>query len=553
VILSTSVAETSLTIDGVRVVIDAGLERRAGIERTTGAVRLETVMASQASATQRAGRAGRTAAGVCYRLWSQSEHSTRAISWQAEIMRAELSTVLLETVQWGASDINALPWLEPPPAASVARAEALLEILGIWRDGRLTEHGAAVARLPVHPRLGHMLVWAAEHGAADLACTLAVLLEDGTGGGNTADLDLHTRKALSELKDRRRRQLLKLLENKQQPDGEPGIGVLIAQAFPDWIARRRPGTDARYQLACGAGAFIASVDPLAQTQWLAIADMGGAASEARIFLACALDVGELESWVPELFSLRSKNEWDDRQERVVAEQQKCLGELIVEATVTTDLSPQNKALALLEGIRQRGIGCLPWTVQCRQWQARVQLMKNLRNRQDQEVNTAFEWPAVDDASLQSNLDEWLLVWLHGKSSLKALAQLNLFEALNAMLSYEQQQALKEMLPERYTVPSGSSIGLRYAAGETPVLSVKLQEMFGCVDNPAIANGQIILKVELLSPARRPVQLTADLANFWTTSYPQVKKEMAGRYPKHDWPADPIAAKPSAYAKPRKRR
>ena len=547
VILSTSIAETSLTIDGVRVVIDAGLERRGRVERNTGAVRLETVMASQASATQRAGRAGRTAAGVCYRLWSQSEHSGRAISWQAEIMRADLSTVLLETGQWGASDINALPWLTPPPAASISRAETLLAALGVWRDGRLTEHGAQVAQLPVHPRLGHMLLWAAEHGAAELACTLAVLLEDGVSTANSADLDVHIRRPLPRFKDRRRQQLLKLMDNQQPPGGAPGLAVLIAQAYPDWIARRRPGRDARYQLSCGAGAFVASVDPLAQTQWLPIADMGGAGKEARVFLGSALVVGELETWAPDLFEIRNRHGWDDQQERVVAEQQKLLGELIVEAKATSDLSSQEKAVALLDGVRQRGIECLPWTQDCREWQVRVQLMQKL------DVDTESHWPAVDNANLAANLEEWLLVWLDGKSSLKALVQLNLLEVLNAMLSYEQQQALNEMLPERYTVPSGSNIRLRYDQGDLPVLSVKLQEMFGCVDNPSIANGRINLKVELLSPARRPVQVTADLANFWSNSYPEIKKEMAGRYPKHNWPADPIAARPTAYAKPRKPR
>lgn len=545
VILSTSIAETSLTIDGVRIVIDAGLERRGRVEPNTGAQRLETVMASQASATQRTGRGGRTAPGVCYRLWSESDHARRAVSWQAEIQRAELSSLLMETGQWGASDINALPWLEPPPAASVTRAENLLSVLGIWREGRLTDHGAAVARLPVHPRIGHMLLWGAQHGVADLACTLAVLLEDGVGKANTADLDFHLRQALPRHKDRRRAQLLKLLTNKPQSVGEPGPATLLAQAYPDWLARRRPGQEPRYQLSCGAGATMASVDPLAQTEWLAIAHMGGATKEARVFLACAVNIEELAQWAPELFSEQDRLEWDNRQERVVAERQTRLGELLVAAQATLDASDEEKASVLLEAIRRKGLDCLPWSDACREWQARVLLIEEVNKK------TVAPWPAVDDASLLKNLTGWLLPWLGGKSSMKALAQLDLLASLNSMLSYEQQQALDELLPLRYTVPSGSKIRLRYSAGDTPVLSVKLQEMFGCVENPSIANGQITLKVELLSPARRPVQLTADLVNFWTSSYPEVKKDMAGRYPKHDWPVDPLAAKPTAYAKPRK--
>ena len=553
VILSTSIAETSLTIDGVRVVIDAGLERRGRVDSNTGAQRLETVMASQASATQRAGRAGRTAAGVCYRLWSQSDHASRAISWQAEILRSELSSVLVEIGQWGASDINALPWLEPPPAASVVRAETLLLSLGIWRDGRLTEHGGEVARLPVHPRLGHMLLWAAEQGAADLACKIVVLLEDGGGKGSTADLDSHVQQASPRHQQRRQSQLLKLLKNNKPGASTPGLAVLLAQAYPDWVGQRRSGAESRYLLSCGAGAYVATVDPLAQTQWLSIASMGGASAEPRVFLASQLDIDELEAWSPDLFTTRNHLEWDDRLERVVAEEQKLFGKLLVKARTITEVSDTDRANALLAGVRKRGIDCLPWTPECREWQARVQLMARLALSPDGpsvKGVTLSSWPSVDDASLTETLENWLLVWLNGKGSLKAVAQLDLVAVFNAMLDYQQQQALDSMLPLRYTVPSGSKIKLRYANEDSPVLSVKLQEMFGCIENPAVADGKIVLKIELLSPARRPVQLTADLANFWTNSYPEVKKEMAGRYPKHDWPGDPLRATPTAYAKPR---
>ncbi len=563
VILSTSIAETSLTIDGVRVVIDAGLERRGRVDSSTGAQRLETVMASQASATQRAGRAGRTAPGVCYRLWSQSNHSQRAMSWQAEILRSELSSLLVETGQWGASDINALPWLELPPAASVARAETLLTTLGIWRAGRLTDHGLAVAQLPVHPRMGHMLIWAAERGAADLACKLVVLLEDGGVKGNSADLDTHIKQALPRHQQRRLTTLRKLLNNRPSQASSPSLAVLLAQAYPDWVGRRRSGGDAKYLLSCGAGAYVASVDPLAQTEWLSIASMGGASKEPRVFLACQLDIEELESWAPHLFVVENQLEWDDRQERVVAERQKRVGKLLVHAKTTTDVSEADKGQALLAGIAKRGIACLPWTDECREWQARVQLMGRLvaetnfsggvLNRQSAKGLTVPDWPEVDDASLSEDLEKWLLVWLNGKSSLKAVAQLDLLSILNAMLNFQQQQTLAAMLPERYSVPSGSKVRLRYSDGDSPVLSVKLQEMFGCTENPAVANGQVVLKVELLSPARRPVQLTQDLVNFWTNSYPAVKKDMAGRYPKHDWPDDPLGATPTAYAKPRKKK
>ena len=552
VILSTSIAETSLTIDGVRVVIDAGLERRDRVDPSTGAPRLETIMASQASATQRTGRAGRTAPGTCYRLWSQNGHSQRALSWQAEILRADLSPVLVETSQWGASEIYALPWLEAPPAANVARAENLLATLGIWHQGRLTDHGMAVAQLPVHPRLGHMLIWAAQHGAAELACKLAVLLEDGGVKTNTTDLDTHLQQTLPRSKRGRVSQLRKRLDEKTTQASTPSLAVLIAQAYPDWIARRRSGTQAKYQLSGGGGAYIPTVDPLAQTQWLAVASMGGAAKESRIFLACALDMQELEAWAPAAFTDHKELGWDDRRERVVAEDQKLLGKLLVESKPTTDVNPDEKARALLAGIRRRGIECLPWTEACRDWQARVQLLARLAPS-ELEHQGAPAWPKLDDASLSASLESWLLVWLHGLGSLKAVAQLDLLSILRATLDYQQQQALETQAPERYQVPSGSKIKLRYADGDIPVLSVKLQEMFGCIENPAIANGQLVLKVELLSPARRPVQLTTDLVNFWTNSYPAVKKDLAGRYPKHDWPTDPLSATPTAYAKTRRKR
>ncbi len=560
VILSTSIAETSLTIDGVRVVIDAGLERRGRVDSSTGAQRLETVMASQASATQRAGRAGRTAPGVCYRLWSKDDHSQRATSWQAEILRSELSSLLMEAGQWGANDVNTLPWLDQPPAASLIRAETLLRTLGIWRDGRLTEHGVAVAQLPIHPRLGHMLIWAAEHGVADLACKLVVLLEDGGVRGGSADLDVHIQRTLPRHLQRRQSQLRQMLNDESAPMGTPSLAVLLAQAYPDWVGRRRPGAESKFLLSCGAGASIASVDPLAQTQWLSIASMGGAGKEPRVFLACGLDIEELETWSPHLFVSRNHLEWDDRHERVIAEHQKTLGKLVVRTEPTMDVSDEEKARTLLSGVQKRGIACLPWTDECRQWQARVQLMGRLASSQQgppgakaRQAAGALGWPAVDDASLTEDLANWLLVWLNGKSNFKAVAQLDLLAILSSMLDYQQRQTLDAMLPVRYTVPSGSKIKLRYTDGDNPVLSVKLQEMFGCLENPAVANGQIVLKVELLSPARRPVQLTTDLVSFWTNSYPAVKKDMAGRYPKHDWPDDPVSAQPTAYAKARRKR
>lgn len=549
VILSTSIAETSITIDGVRVVVDAGLERRGRIDSTTGSVRLETVTASQASATQRSGRAGRTAPGVCYRLWSQADHARRSASWQPEILRSDLSPLLMELGQWGVADVNELPWLEPPPDAALARAEDLLTLLGIWSEGRLTSHGQAVAQLPVHPRLGHMLLWAVDHGAGDVACKLATLLEEA-GRSRELDVEALLRQSLSRPLQHRYSQLQKLLpagNRAKAKDNVPSVATLLAQAYPDWVAQRRTGRDARYQLACGAGATISGDEPLAHESWLSVASMGGVATEARVYMASSLDIKELQHYSPELFTQSDHLEWDDRQERVVAEQHTLLGQLVVHARTKTDVSNSDKARALLSGIRQRGLQCLPWTDACREWQARVQLISSLPAK-----GKEMDWPKVDDEALLANLDDWLLVWLEGKGNLKSLTQLDLQTILNSMLDYPMQQQLEALLPRKYKVPSGSQISLRYADTDRPVLSVKLQEMFGCRENPTVASGQVALKVELLSPARRPVQITADLANFWTNSYPAVKKDLAGRYPKHDWPDDPLLATPTAYAKKRKR-
>ncbi len=581
VILATSLAETSVTIDGVGVVVDAGLERRGRLDSSTGAQRLETVMASQASATQRAGRAGRTAAGTCYRLWSESGHARRPPHWQPEIRRADLAPLLMELGMWGASGCTELPWLEPPPAASLARAETLLTRLGLWQAGQLTPHGRKVAALPVHPRLGHMLMWAVERDATSIACRLATWLDEQRRGKDSVDLEPCLNQDFPSALQQRAARLARRLgkpETGQLPDlkrktgdpqhmkrkagrvqrleleiseptsaaAAPSAAVVLAQAYPDWIAQRRPGEPGRFLLACGAGATVPGDDPLSHCPWLAVAELGGAGSQARIFKAMSLDIDELQRFSPEHFATHDHLGWDDRQERVLAEHRLMLGSLMVDTRPMQHISDADRASALIAGIRLRGLACLPWNDECREWQARVQRMPGLSM-----PGGMSHWPAVDDGALIDRLDAWLLPFLQGVRSMKALQQLNLYQPLSAMLDYHQQALMDEWLPGRYAVPSGSLIRLTYIEAGNPVLSVRLQEMLGHAENPSIANGQIRLKVELLSPARRPVQITEDLANFWTNSYPAVKKEMAGRYPRHVWPDDPLSARPTAQAKRRR--
>ena len=539
VILSTSLAETSITIDGVRIVVDSGLERRGTIDTGTGGQRLETVMASQASATQRAGRAGRTSPGVCYRLWSESGHARRAAHWQAEIHRADLAPLVLELGLWGTADADDLAWLEPPPPASIARAQGLLTRLGLWCEGRLTSAGRTVAALPVHPRLGNMLLWGADHGAGRLACRIAAVLDDRTRGTSSVDLAPLLSDTPTSIQDRRARQLERLLGRGDTRRRSMPAAVLLARAYPDWIAQRRPGNTPSYRLACGAGVVMSADDALAHAPWLVVAELGGAGRQLRIFKALALDIDELQHYSPECVDTVRHIDWDDQRQRVVAEHRRMLGQLIIDARPVHDISSDDRVASLLAGIRRLGLACLPWDATCREWQARVTRMSTLSIDGQEPA-----WPAVDDDALMASLDEWLLPWLSGVGSIKALQQMNLHQALNAMLDHRQQRRLDEWLPTRYTVPSGSRIALSYVQPGAPVLSVRLQEMLGCAENPAVARGRIPLKVELLSPAHRPVQITTDLKNFWTNSYPAVKKDMAGRYPKHVWPDDPANARPT---------
>lgn len=548
VILATSLAETSITIDGVSIVVDAGLERRGRIDTATGAQRLETVMASQASATQRAGRAGRTSAGVCLRLWHESGHTRRATHWQPEILRADLTPLAMELAQWGATHAEDLRWLDPPPEANLARAQTLLTTLGLLHDGRLTRKGRQVAKLPVHPRLACMLVWAHEVGATAMACRLASVLDESSRLDRETDLDTLMQMPASPLQQRRAEQLQGMLGPAVTTPRSISVAVLLAMAYPDRIAQRRPGSAANYRLSGGAGVTIENENSLAQAPWLAVAELGGSGAQLRIFKAAALDIQDLQHHAPELFDTRKHIDWDSRQQRVVAEERRMVGQLVVHSRSITQLSKEDRVASLLVGIRQQGPDCLPWTEACREWQARVERMRELQSNAETSA-----WPKVDDDTLMATLDQWLAPWLHDIGSLKALQQLKLQPVLDALLDYPQQLMLNEYLPTRYTVPSGSKIALSYVQPGPPVLSVRLQEMLGCRVNPSIAQGRIILKVELLSPAHRPIQVTADLVNFWTSSYPDVKKDMAGRYPKHLWPDDPINTQATKYTRHRRTR
>lgn len=555
VILCTSIAETSITIDGIGIVIDSGIERRSRLDPSSGIERLESVMSSKASAVQRTGRAGRICAGVCYRLWSEESHASRAGSWQAEILRADVAAVLLECGQWGVSDIFSLPWIDAPPASAVVQAKSLLTQLGIWSDDGLTPHGRLVASLPVDPRVGHMLLWGARRGFLQQVTAIAALLDDMpmTSDANFASILDN----LPSSYKRKQKQLSTLLQQTidiKNTTAEPvDPGVLLAEAYPDRIAKRRTtradSNDVRYQLSGGAGAVLREQDPVAQHEYIVVVSLGGHVTteshEARIFSALALDMATLQRWCNHRFKMHELVEWDEKLERVIAEQQQRIGSLVVRRQVITDVSNEQCAVALIKGLRKKGIDSLNWSEETREWQARVERLRAVEHSNS-------DLPAVDDETLMAQLETWLLPYLNNINSLKKLKQLELMPILKSLLSYPQQQRLDSLLPVKYKVPSGALHKICYTNEGNPVLAVKLQEMFGCRENPALAGGRIPLKIELLSPARRLVQITEDLGNFWHNSYPDVKKDLAGRYPKHPWPDNPLDAKATAYTKSAKR-
>jgi ATP-dependent helicase HrpB len=574
VVLTTNIAETSLTIEGVRVVIDSGWQRVPRFDPRSGLTRLETVRVSRASATQRAGRAGRLEPGVCYHLWSETTRQGLVPYNNPEIIEADLAPLALELAQWGVADATALRWLDAPPAAALSQAQQLLQQLGAL-DGqrRITADGAAMARLPLHPRLAHMLVRADALGQGALACDIAALLSErdilrgldgegqcdfplrvtalrahrGNGGSGARGYGADTGACrVVEQAAKQWRRLLKIqAENIAVTDEQ--IGALLALAYPDRVARRRGETSGRYLLANGRGAALFR-DCVVSSEFVVVAalDAGNSAKagEGRIFSAAPVTLSQLESQFAEQLAWRDEISWDERSQVVTARRVRGLGALILDESKLT--SPDSEAIttAMLQGIQQMGLEALPWDEECRQLQARVCSLH-------QWLPDAG-WPDLSDATLLAQLDEWLAPWLNNISRRDHLKRLDLKSALKALLGWERQQQLENQAPTHLTVPSGSRKKLHYSVdGTPPVLAVKLQELFGLAQTPSLAQGKQPVMLHLLSPAQRPIQVTQDLESFWHNTYPEVKKELKGRYPKHPWPDDPWSAQATARAKPRR--
>ncbi|AGZ33457.1 MAG: ATP-dependent helicase HrpB [Pseudomonas sp.] len=567
VVLATNIAETSLTIDGVRVVIDAGLARVPRFDPGSGMTRLDTQRISRASATQRAGRAGRLEPGVCYRLWSEAQHDQLAAHGSAEILQADLAGLALQLARWGVEP-GQLRWLDQPPTAAFAQARDLLARLGAFKPGsrdHLSEHGQAMAELPAHPRIAHLLLRGQSLGLADMACDVAALLgERDIQRG--AGADLHSRLALvsgeakagrdSQGGVQRARQLARqyrgLLRGKAaaavtDPDHPRWLGALLALAYPDRVAQQRREGGAEYRLANGRAALFAEVDALMKCPWLVIADLGSRQGqrEERIYLAAEFDPALLDGVLAEQVDVLDILDWDERENVLRAERQRKVGELVLSREPLPGLDEEARTKALLGLVRRKGLNLLTWTPELRQWQARIALLRQLDLAQDGQS----EWPDLSDEALLASLDVWLQPYLGNVSRLSHFAALDVSSILRNLLPWPLPQRLDELAPQSLTVPSGSNIRLDYSE-YPPILAVRLQELFGLADTPRLAQGRLQVKLHLLSPARRPVQVTQDLANFWRTTYAEVKKDLKGRYPKHYWPDDPLVAEATARAKPR---
>lgn len=554
-VLATSIAETSLTIEGIRVVVDAGRMRVSRFDPVSGMSRLVTLRVSRASADQRRGRAGRLEPGVCYRLWRESEQLAPANT--PEILAADLAELVLELARWGVSRADGLRWLDAPPTAAYSQAQELLRELGaLDGEGRITPHGTELLRLPLHPRLAHMVVRGKALGWGSLASELAALLSERDPlrlPGSETQADVHLRLQLMRRNDdESRRQTRSLRAAATDIRNSAGIagrdreqgdeGVLLALAYPDRIAQRRGGEAPRYLLANGRGALLTEGDGLGKSPWLAVAQLDGEAREARIFLAAKLGREQLERHFSEQITSGESVSWDEANGAVLARRQKRLGALVLEDAAANSVSPAAVSAALLEAVRQRGLETLPWTPALRNLQARMLFLRRVLGE---------EWPDVSDGALTEGLDTWLAPWLQGLSRLSHLQRLPLNDALLGFLDHGHKRALDEFAPTHIKVPSGSEIRVDYAEGETPVLRVRLQELFGLADTPRLAQGRVAVMLHLLSPAQRPMQVTQDLKGFWQRTWPEVKKELKGRYPKHAWPEDPLTAPASRGARRRR--
>ncbi|WP_270654090.1 ATP-dependent helicase HrpB [Enterobacter bugandensis] len=539
VVLATNIAETSLTIEGIRLVVDSAQERVASFDPRTGLTKLLTQRISQASMVQRAGRAGRLEPGICLHLTSAEQAERAAQQSTPEILQSDLSGLVMDLLLWGCPDPEQLTWLNPPPVVNLAAARSLLTQLGALEGERLTARGQKMAALGNDPRLAAMLVAAQGEDEIATAAKLAAILEEPPRGGSS-DLGQAFSRNQGNWQQRAQQLCKRLNCRGGSPDGDK-IASLLALAFPDRIARRR-GLDGRYQLANGMGAMLDSDDALTRHEWL-IAPLllqGSQSPDARILQAIAVDIDALTRTCPQLLQQSDIVEWDDAQGTLKAFRRSQIGKLILGTKPLAKPSEEELHQAMLNGIREKGLNVLNWTPEAEQYRIRLHCAAKWLPK--------YGWPAVDDETLLATLEQWLLPQMSGVHSLRALKALDVKTALQNLLDWSLRQRLDSELPGHYTVPTGSRIAIRYHEDNPPALAVRMQEMFGEATTPSIAEGRVPLVLELLSPAHRPLQITRDLGAFWAGSYREVQKEMKGRYPKHVWPDDPANTAPTRRTK-----
>jgi ATP-dependent helicase HrpB len=590
VILATNIAETSLTIEGVRAVVDAGLMRVAQFDPASGMTRLVTQRVSRASAEQRRGRAGRVAAGVCFRLWGEGEHASLMMQGDAEIRHADMMPLALELAVWGASP-DELFWLDPPPASAMSQARDVLHALGaIDTAGRVTVHGRVLTAMPLHPRLAHMLIVGARLGLGALAAEVAALLSErdllrGSRGQEVrvgCDIalrlqalrqggqELPTGIRVDEGVRSRVRQVAKELirrvpmgvvsKNERAVDTDDAVGVLLALAYPERLAQAMGHAmshavgGGRFVLASGRAAQLEAADALAREAWLAVAHvdaqtegraLDGSLGNARVFMAAKISLAAIEQVFAEQILTQELVAWDSRTQAVTARMQRRLGGLVLEDKPLLNTSTEAIQAALLQGVEGIGLACLPWQPRHAQWRGRVMLLRRVLGE---------TWPDVSDAALLAGLKIWLAPSLYGMNRVAHLERLDLDTALRGLLDWSQQAALERLAVTHIEVPSGSRIALDYApvldGQSVPILPVKLQELFGLLETPRVVDGKSPVLIHMLSPARKPLAVTQDLASFWRGAYQDVRKDMRGRYPRHPWPEDPMSAIPTRHTKAR---
>jgi len=548
IVLATSIAETSITIKGVRVVVDSGLARVPRFEPDLGLTRLETERVSCASADQRRGRAGRTEPGVCYRLWDEAQTRSLLPFAAPEILSADLTSLILDLAQWGVHDPAKLEWLDSPPHAAVSEAKALLLSLGaVDGTGGITPLGRKLAKLPLHPRLAAMIVAAAEEDHALLAAEIAAVVSERGLGGNDPDLSHR----ISEFRrDRSRRgEEAKNLARRWAESAAGKIretppahaGALLALAYPDRIAKARAERGGAFLLANGRGAKLEQTSALAREDYLAVAEIAGAAQEGRILLAAKISETEIAARFADRVIQTEESTFDPKARAVRARSVRKYMSLILSERPLKVEASEETAKALAAGVASLGIEALPFSPAAQRWLERVRFLRGAEGE---------EWPDLSPQALAQSVENWLAPFLAGKTSLNEISAGDVSNALHAALPHDLSRRLETEAPDRFTAPTGSELAIDYAAEAGPTISLKVQELFGLAKHPSVAAGKIPLVLSLLSPAGRPIQVTRDLPAFWRGSWADVKKEMRGRYPRHVWPDDPAAAVPTRRAKPR---